>query len=86
MEEMQNNNESVFQDICGILEQYNRNKIEIAGNTDLNSDLNIDSVAAMDIIMEIEDRYEIDIPINLVGELRTVDDLVSAVQKQKDAG
>lgn len=86
MEEMQNNNESVFQDICGILEQYNRNKIEIAGSTDLNSDLNIDSVAAMDIIMEIEDRYEIDIPINLVGELRTVDDLVSAVQKQKDAG
>lgn len=86
MEEMQNTNESVFQDICGILEQYNRNKIEIAGNTDLNSDLNIDSVAAMDIIMEIEDRYEIDIPINLVGELRTVDDLVSAVQKQKDAG
>ncbi|MFC4350793.1 acyl carrier protein [Fodinicurvata halophila] len=86
MEEMQDNSDSVFQDICGILEQYNRNKIKIAETTDLNSDLNIDSVAAMDIIMEIEDRYEIDIPINLVGELRTVDDLVSAVQKQKDAG
>lgn len=86
MEEMQTNSESVFQDICGILEQYNRAKIDITGSTDLNSDLNIDSVAAMDIIMEIEDRYEIDIPINLVAELRTVDDLVSAVHKQRDAG
>ncbi|MGM0560966.1 MAG: acyl carrier protein [Pseudomonadota bacterium] len=86
MDEMQNNSDSVFQDICGFLEQYNRNKIEITGSTDLNSDLNIDSVAAMDIIMEVEDRYDIDIPINLVADMRTVDDLVSAVQKQKEAG
>ena len=35
------------------------------------ADLNVDSVAAMDLIMEIEDRFEIDIPINLVSDMTT---------------
>ena len=51
-------------------------------STDLAADLNVDSVAAMDLIMEIEDRFEIDIPINLVSDMTTVADLVALVDRQ----
>ena len=50
--------------------------------TDLAADLNVDSVAAMDLIMEIEDRFEIDIPINLVSDMTTVADLAALVERQ----
>jgi acyl carrier protein len=36
----------------------------------------------MDVIMEIEDRFEIDIPINLVSDMTTVADLVALVERQ----
>ena len=49
------------------------------------ADLNVDSVAAMDLIMEIEDRFEIDIPINLVSDMTTVADLVALVDRQLKA-
>ena len=39
---------------------------------------------AMDLIMEIEDSFEIDIPINLVSDIETVDDLVSVVRQRME--
>ena len=63
--------------------QHRRSPIE--PGTDLAADLNVDSVAAMDLIMEIEDKFEIDIPINLVSDMTTVADLVAVVDRQLKA-
>lgn len=79
---MQNGRDSIFDEICALLQRYNPDGIELTAATDLNADLNIDSVAAMDLIMEIEDRFEIDIPINLLSELRNLQDLVDIVRQQ----
>ena len=78
--------DEVLREICVLLEAHNPNRIEITEETDLSADLNIDSVAAMDLIMNIEDKFEIDIPLNLVGELRSVRDLAEAVRAQVKDG
>lgn len=56
--------------------------IEIRPETDLAAELAIDSVAAMDLVMEIEEHFDLDIPVNDLAELRTVGDLVALVRKQ----
>jgi len=68
--------------VLALLERYNPKKIEVTRETALGDDLNIDSVAAMDVVMEIEDMFEIDVPINQVADLRTVGDLVDLVRRQ----
>jgi acyl carrier protein len=79
---MQADMDQVFQGICALLEAHNQNKVEITPETDLSADLNIDSVAAMDLIMNVEDKFEIDIPLNLLSELRSVHDLSEVVRAQ----
>lgn len=79
---MQSDTDEVFREIRTLLEAHNSNRIEISDETDLSADLNIDSVAAMDLLMNIEDKFEIDIPLNLVGELRSVRDLADVVRAQ----
>lgn len=54
-------------------------------STELTSDLSIDSVAAMDLVMEIEDRYGIDVPVNEIADLVTLGDLVDLVARQLEA-
>ncbi|HEX9767673.1 MAG TPA: acyl carrier protein [Kiloniellales bacterium] len=83
---MQSDTDEVFREIRALLEAHNANRIEIGEDTDLSADLNIDSVAAMDLLMNIEDRFEIDIPLNLVGELRSVRDLAEVVRAQLKDG
>jgi acyl carrier protein len=74
--------DALYRDICTILEKHVPSQAELAPTTELSGDLNIDSVAAMDLIMEIEDKFGIDIPMNLVSDLRNLQDLVDVVRQQ----
>lgn len=73
----------------GIREQlapYNKSGIELTEATDINADLNIDSVAILDLLMTIEDAYDISIPINRLADVRTVGDLTTTVWEIIEAG
>ena len=82
----QSGTDAVLEEIRSLLQVHNSNQIEIGEETDLSADLNIDSVAAMDLIMNLEDKFEIDIPLNQVGELRSVRDLADLVRAQFKGG
>lgn len=71
--------EGVLDEIRSLLEPYNPNSVEITLETDFSSELNIDSVAAMNLVMEIEDKFELDIPINQLPDMNTPKDLVDIV-------
>jgi acyl carrier protein len=70
-------------EICKLLEPFNSNKIALSAATDISSDLNIDSVTVMDFVMEVEDRFDVEIPLNLLSETRTVADLARIVDARK---
>ena len=82
----QSGTDAVLEEIRSLLQVHNSKQIEIGEETDLSADLNIDSVAAMDLIMNLEDKFEIDIPLNQVGELRSVRDLADLVRAQLKGG
>jgi acyl carrier protein len=75
----------VFEQISEQLAPFNKNGIELTEATDINADLNIDSVAILDLLMTIEDAYEISIPINLLADVRTVGDLTDIVKRMIEA-
>ena len=76
--------EQLFREVCALLERYRPADVQLTPSTELSGDLNIDSVAAMDLIMEIEDKFGIDIPINLVSDLRNLQDLLDVVRHQTE--
>ena len=76
--------EQLFREVCAILERYRPADVQLTPATELSGELNIDSVAAMDLIMEIEDKFGIDIPINLVSDLRNLQDLLDVVRQQTE--
>ena len=74
--------DELFREVCPLLERYRPPGVQLTPATELSGDLNIDSVAAMDLIMEIEDKFGIDIPMNLVSDLRNLGDLLEVVRQQ----
>jgi acyl carrier protein len=69
----------VMDEVCHQLEPYQPEEQPITLATVIYKDLSIDSLAVMDIIMDLEDRFDISIPINTVAEIQTVQDLVDAI-------
>jgi acyl carrier protein len=71
--------QAVLDTILELLQPFNEDGVEIGGATDITADLHIDSVAIMDLLMTVEDTYNISIPINRLGDMHTVNDLAVVV-------
>lgn len=69
----------VLAEIYRLLTPYNKEAVRLSEDTDMASDLNIDSVDTMDLLMAIEDRFDVSIPINLLADVRTIGDLCAVV-------
>lgn len=73
----------LLQEISEMLAGVNKSGAEITADTDFNADLNIDSVAVMDFVLAVEDRYDVSIPINRLSEVRTVGEFVDVVVRAR---
>ncbi len=71
----------IFDSLCKLLMPFNYSGIEIKPETDISADLSIDSVTVMDFVMEVEDHFDIEIPLNILSETRTMKDLVKVVEE-----
>lgn len=85
MTAIQQDDDLVFHKICSLLEPLNENNVTLARETDLITDLEIDSVSVLDIVMDIEDNYDISIPVNTISEIKTIGELVDAIHAIKKA-
>ena len=72
-----------FLEIVRVLEPFRKQKVPINPDTDITTDLELDSLAVMNLLMEIEEKFDISIPLNLIPEIRTVGDLVQVVDQLK---
>ena len=70
----------IYDKICELLKPYNPKNHPIERSSGIMSDLEVDSVAVFDFIMELEDHYDISIPMEMVSDIKTVDELVLAVK------
>ena len=78
--------DDVLDEVCQQLEPYQHEEQPITADTVIYQGLSIDSLAVMDIIMDLEDRFDVSIPINTVAEIRTVQELVDAILRLRTTG
>jgi acyl carrier protein len=57
----------------------------VEGTTHIASELGLDSAQVMDMIMEIEDRLDISIPVASIAEAHTLDQLCDSVRRVVNA-
>lgn len=55
-------------------------------STDLVSELGLDSVKVMDLLLEIEEDFDISIPLNILADTRTLRDLADAIARLMETG
>lgn len=70
---------TVMEEICLQLAPFQAGEQPITGETVISKDLTIDSLAVMDMVMELEDRFDVSIPMNVVAEIHTVDELADTI-------
>lgn len=62
--------------------QFDVEEDSIKPETDLQDDLGADSLDVVDLLMSIEDEFEIEIPDEEIENIRTVADLVNYIESK----
>jgi acyl carrier protein len=78
---MTDNYENTLQRISKHLERIAGPVAEIRPDTNLVDQFALDSVKILDLIMEIEDEFDISIPLNLMAEVQLVSDLARMIER-----
>lgn len=55
--------------------------VQVTQETDIARDLAVDSLALMNIVMELEDRFDLSIPLDRLATVSTVGDLSELINK-----
>lgn len=61
-------------------EQFDVEEDSITPDTNLSEDLEADSLDVVDLLMSIEDEFEIEVPDEEIENIKTVDQLVKYIE------
>ena len=71
----------VLEKVKAILaEQFDVEEDKITADTDLLEDLGADSLDVVDLLMSIEDEFEVEVPDEEIENIKTVGSLVSYIE------
>jgi acyl carrier protein len=68
--------DSVLKEIYEVLQPFAKEGQSLSEETELMTDLGLNSVQVMELLLQIEDRFDVSIPLNIMPDVRTIKDLV----------
>ena len=71
----------IVAEIRSELTTLTQGRVEIGEDTDLLGDLNLDSLQVMNFMLQIEDRFDISIPVSILPDVRSVKDLALQIER-----
>lgn len=75
---------TVFEKLQKIIaEQLEIDIEDITPDSDVIDDLGADSLDIVDLVMSVEDEFEIEVPDEAIEGMRTVDDLVKYIENRE---
>jgi acyl carrier protein len=77
--------DEILQRLCYHLKKFCTPDAQITPETDLINELAIDSVKLLNLIMEVEDEFDISVPLNALTDVQTVHELATLIHRIKSA-
>jgi len=65
--------EQTVAELVRLLERFAGGR-QVDEATDLVGDLGLDSIQVMDLLQDVEDRFDVSVPLNVLTDIRTVND------------
>jgi acyl carrier protein len=71
----------ILPQLFNTLKPFTKEGFRLKEQTELVSELGLDSLQVMQVLLKIEDQFDISIPLNNLPNIRTVQDLGQEIEK-----
>jgi acyl carrier protein len=72
--------DEILQQVVELIKPLAPPERQVEADTDLVADLEFDSLKVMNLIEQVEDRFDISVPLNILPDIRTVKDFTVQLQ------
>jgi len=72
--------EDILDQLYELVRPYSKKPIELGEETGLIDEVGLDSMKIMDLVMHIEDHFDISVPLNILPDVRTIGDFAGQLQ------
>ena len=76
---MQASYEEILEKVISELDGLTAAGVQLTEASELVTELGLDSFKVLDLLMDIEDEFDISMPVNLLADVHTVKDLASRI-------
>ena len=73
--------EAILPQLYEILRPHGQEGQTLSEETGLVADLDLDSLKVMELLLELEERFDISIPLNIVSDVRTIGDFARQIEQ-----
>jgi acyl carrier protein len=80
------NYEDILNQLFEIIKPSVKDDRQLEEDTDLVADLGLDSLKVMTFVEEVEDQFDISIPLNILANVRTIKDFALQLQQLTEEG
>ena len=77
---------NVHEELYDVIAPFNKRGAELGPGTRFVDDLGLDSLTVMELVADVEDRFDITLPLNLLPDIHTVDDLARRIARLRAGG
>jgi acyl carrier protein len=73
--------EEILDQLFGLVRPYCEQPITLREQTRLIDDVGLNSMKVMELVMQVEDHFDISVPLNILPDVQTVGEFAEQVQK-----
>jgi acyl carrier protein len=64
--------EEILDQLCELIRPYSEQAIELNEQTRIMNDVGLDSMQVMELVMQIEDCFDVSVPLNILPDVNTI--------------
>ncbi len=76
----------ILERLIGHLSQLSKSEVEINADTDLVGTLGLDSVAVLNLLLDLEDEFDVSVQINALADITTAGELAKLIHTLSEGG
>lgn len=77
---MMQSRENILDQLYKLVRPYSKVPIELGAETGLINEVGLDSVKVMELMTQIEDHFDVSVPLNILPSVHTIGDLAEQLQ------
>lgn len=75
--------DETYSRVKALVEPFNKKGVAVTPETRFQQDLEWDSLTVLNFVAEVEDEFDVLIPVNMQAEIETIGQLAAALKKMK---